>query len=539
MSPRLPLPPAGGYERGLGGQSGQKRISFVDQERILVVDDEVNVREMVSKIINLMGHEAVTAVNGKEALQILKDKPFSIMITDVKMPEMDGFELMKAVRNQFAGIYIICMTAYGASYTYTDVVGVGGTDYITKPFSIDEMMAKLNRVIHEKDLITDLTQKSTELEKANQELKRLDQLKSTFISSVSHELRTPLTVIKEFVSLMLEGHVGTLTEDQEEYLGIAKKNIIRLTNLIETLLDFSRIESGKGLKLRFEPIRLIEVVEDAVMTFSQQLEEKRITVENRLDPDIPIVLIDRNRLVEVFINLIGNGIKFTPPGGKITVDSRGLTEKRDYLKIVVADTGVGISSEDLDKVFDRFYQGGRTQTGQITGTGLGLAIVKEIVEAHQGSIHAENKSESGASFVLTLPIFGIETIYHLVLNPMLEEAEKDKVPFSMIRVDFWEQRTKRESVLSHESWEGVRYALQKMVRSVDTVIPFQNRAVYIFSFNDKKLAKEIGERIQVKLTQGNYTPKGISVQFKTYSYPREARSKEEFLKGCRLFLRED
>jgi signal transduction histidine kinase len=511
----------------------------VDQERILVVDDEANVGEMVSKIINLMGHEAVTAVNGKEALQILKDKPFSIMITDVKMPEMDGFELMREVRDQFPGTYIICMTAHGASYSYTDVVGVGGMDYITKPFSIDEMMAKLNRVIREKDLVTDLTQKSTELEKANEELKRLDQLKSTFISSVSHELRTPLTVIKEFISLMLEGHVGTLTEDQAEYLGIAKKNIIRLTNLIETILDFSRIESGKGLKLRFEPIRLMEAVEDAVMTFSQQLEEKRITVENRLDPDIPVVLIDRNRMVEVFINLIGNGIKFTPPGGKITIDSRGLTEKRDYLKIVVTDTGVGISPEDLPKVFDRFYQGGRTQTGLITGTGLGLAIVKEIIETHQGSIHAEDKSESGACFVLTLPIFGIETIYNLILNPMLEEAEKDKTPFSIIRVDFWEQRTKRESVLSHESWEGVMYALQKMVRSVDTVIPFQNSAVYIFSFNDKKLAKEIGERIQVKLTQGNYISRGINVQFRTYSYPKEARTKEEFLKGCRLFLKED
>jgi len=326
----------------------------VDQETILVVDDEASVREMVSKIINLMGHKAVTAVNGKEALQILKNKPFSIMITDVKMPEMDGFELMKSVRDQFPGTYIICMTAHGASYSYKDVVDVGGTDYITKPFSIDEMMAKVNRVIRERDLITSLTQKSTELEKANEELKRLGQLKSTFISSVSHELRTPLTVIKEFISLMLEGHVGTLTEDQTEYLGIAKKNIIRLTNLIETLLDFSRIESGKGLKLRFEPIRLMEALEDAMMTFSQQLEEKRITFENRLDPDIPTVLVDRNRLVEVFINLIGNGIKFTPPGGKITVDSRGLTEKRDYLKIVVADTGVGISPEDLPKVFDRF-----------------------------------------------------------------------------------------------------------------------------------------------------------------------------------------
>ena len=511
----------------------------MEKERILVVDDELNVREMVSKIVGVIGHEAVTAGSGKEALEILKNGPFSIMITDIRMPEMDGFELMRAVRDLFPDVYIICMTAHGGSYTYTDVVTVGAKDYITKPFTIDEMRAKLNRVIREKDLIADLTQKSMELEKANEELKRLDQLKSTFISSVSHELRTPLTVIKEFISLILEGHVGALSEDQREYLSIANKNIIRLTNLIETLLDFSRIESGKGLKLRFEPIRLMEVVEDAVMTFSQQLEEKRITLENRLDSDTPPVLIDRNRLVEVFINLIGNGIKFTPPGGKISIDSRGLTEKRDYLKIMVTDTGVGISPEDLPKVFDRFYQGGRTEIGLVTGTGLGLAIVKEIVEAHQGSIQAESKLVSGASFIFTLPVFGVETIGNLVLNPMFEVAEKDKAPFSLIRVDFWDQRTKRESVLSGESWEGVMYALQKMVRSVDMVIPFQNSAVYIFSFNDKKLAKEIGERVQVKLTQGNYIPKGIDVQFRTYSYPKEARTKEEFLKGCRLFLRED
>jgi hypothetical protein len=209
------------------------------------------------------------------------------------------------------------------------------------------------------------------------------------------------------------------------------------------------------------------------------------------------------------------------------------------LKIVVTDTGVGISPEDLPKVFDRFYQGGRTQTGIITGTGLGLAITKEIIEGHQGVIHAESKFGSGASFVFTIPVFGIETIYQLLLNPMLEEAEKDKAPFSMIRIEFWDQRTKRESVLSHESWEGVMYALQKMVRSMDTVIPFQNSVVYIFSFNDKKLTKEIAERIQVKLTQGNYISKGIDVQFRIYTYPKDAHTKEDFLKGCRLFLKED
>ncbi len=511
----------------------------MEKERILLVDDEMEVRQTVSKMIDFLGHEVVTAGSGQEALELLRKEPFSIMVTDLKMPEMDGFDLMRKVRSQYPEVQIICMTAHEASYSYHDVVNAGAMDYITKPFTVDEMKAKLSRVIREKNLILDLTQKSTELVKLNEELKRLDQLKSTFISSVSHELRTPLTVIKEFISLMLEGHAGTLTEDQKEYLSIANKNINRLTNLIETLLDFSRIESGKGLKLRFEPTRLTEVVEDAVMTFSQQLEEKGISIENRLDPETPLVLIDRHRMVEVFINLISNGIKFTPAGGKITINSRGLTDKRDHLKIVVADTGVGISPEDLPKVFDRFYQGGRGQTGQGTGTGLGLAITKEIIEAHHGSIYAESKFGSGASFTFHLPLFGIENIFNLILDPLFEEAMKDKSPFSMIRVEFWDSRTKRESTLGHESWEGIMYALQKMVRSVDTIIPFKNRVIYIFSFTDKKMAKEIGERVQVKLTQGHYLPKGIGVQFRTYSYPKDAHTKEEFLKGCRLYLRED
>jgi signal transduction histidine kinase len=510
-----------------------------EKERILVADDEEPILDMVSKFVNHIGYEVVTARNGKEALEILRNEPITILITDIRMPEMDGFELMKKVGAEFPEIHIIGMTGYGASYTFTDVVAGGATDYIAKPFTLDEMRAKLNRVVRERKLIGDLTQKSIELEKANEELKRLDNLKSIFISSVSHELRTPLTVIKEFISLMLEGHGGALTEDQKEYLGIAHKNILRLTNLIDTLLDFSRIESGKGLKLKFEPIRLLEVAEDASMTLSQQLEGKRIAFENRIDPETPLVLVDRNRLVEVLINLISNGIKFTPPGGKITLDTRGLTEKRDYLKVVVADTGVGIAPEDLPKVFDRFYQGQRTQTGITMGTGLGLAITKEIIEGHQGSIHVESKLESGASFIFTLPILGANTIFNLIIYPMLEEAEKDSFSFSIIRVGFWDPRTKREVVLSHESWEGVIYALQKMVRSVDAVIPFQNNMVYIFSFNDEKMSREIGERVQVKLTQGGYIPKGTDVKFKTYSYPHEARTKEEFLKGCHQLLKSD
>lgn len=517
----------------------EKELIAVEKERILIVDDEEPIREMISKIVNRFGYETAMAGNGKEALEALRHEPFTILITDIIMPEMDGFELMKAVHAEFPDIHIICMTAHSTSCSYTDVVAFGAMDYITKPFTVDELRAKFNRVIRERNLIWNLTQKSVELERTNEELKRLDQLKSIFISSVSHELRTPLTVIKEFISLMLEGHVGTLSEDQKEYLGIANKNILRLTNLIETLLDFSRIESGKGLKLRFEPVRLIGAVEDALMTLSQRLEEKGITFENRIDSDAPIVLADRNRLVEVFINLVGNGIKFTPHGGMITIDSRGLTEKRDYIKVVVTDTGVGISPEDLPKVFDRFYQGQTTEKGVVQGTGLGLAITKEIIEGHQGFIVAESKLGSGASFIFTLPLFGVDAVYKLILNKMMEEAEKDKVSLTMIRVEFWDQRNKREAVLSPETWEGVMYALRKMVRSVDSVVPFQNNQVYFFAFCDKKVAKEIGERVQVKLTQGGYVPKGTDVRFKTYSFPKDARNKDDFLRECRLLLKED
>ncbi len=507
----------------------------VEKERILIVDDEALILDMVASYVSHIGFEAMTAKNGREALERLRNEPFTILITDIKMPEMDGFELMKTVRAEFPDIHIIAMTGHGVSYTFTDVVESGATDYVPKPFSLDEMRAKLNRVVREKGLIRDLKQKSVELEKVNEDLKRLDNLKSIFVSSLSHELRTPLTVIKEFISLMLEGHGGTLTEDQREYLGIAHKNILRLTNLIDTLLDFSRIESGKGLLLKFETARLMEVVEDASMTLAHALEEKRITLENRLDPDMPQVLIDRNRLVEVLINLINNGIKFTPTAGKITIDTRGVTEKRDYLKVVVSDTGIGIPPEDLPRVFDRFYQG--QSTGISMGSGLGLAITKEIIEGHQGSIQAESRLGSGTSFVFTLPLLAVNNIFQLLIQPMLEEAEKDELFFSMIRIKFWDPKMKREMALSHDSWGSVKYAIQKMVRSVDNIVSFPNSLIYIFSFIDDKLAREIGERVEVKLTQGGYVPKGTEVQSKTYSYPQDVGSKEEFLKGCRQLIK--
>jgi signal transduction histidine kinase len=509
------------------------------KERILVVDKDESVRTTVSEVAGRLGHEVVGATEGKEGLELLRKESYTLLLIDPQPSDPGGADFVKAVRSEFQGLWIILMTPPGGADLSSEWVTSGGADWIAKPWTNEELGARLNRAVRDKNRLEEMIQKSVELEIANEELRRLDQLKSNFVSSVSDELQTPVTVIKEFISLMLKGQVGALTEDQREYLGIANKNTLRLTNLIEKLLDFSRIEAGKGLRLRFKPIRLVEVVEDAMMALSQQSEEKRISVENRIDPETPPLLIDRTRIMEVLINLIGNGIKFTPSGGKVTIDSRGLSEERNYLKVVVTDTGVGIASEDLPKIFDRFYQGQRTQEGAVKGTGLGLAISKEIIDGHRGSLHAESRDGGGTSMLFTLPLFGVNAIFDLMIHPMLEEAERDAMPLSMIQVDFWNQQTKRETVFSGEAWEALVCAVQKMVRTVDTIVPFQNNKVFILTFNDKKLCKEIGKRVQGKLIYNNYVPKKTDVQIKTFTHPQEAPTKDDFLKGCRQLLKED
>ncbi|MCJ7783886.1 MAG: hybrid sensor histidine kinase/response regulator, partial [Desulfobacterales bacterium] len=327
------------------------------RERILVVDKDESVRTTVSEFVGRLGHEVGGATEGKEGLELLRKDAYTFLLVDPQTSDAGGVDFVKTVRSEFPGLWIVFMTPLGGADLSLELIASGVADWITKPMTNEELGARLNRVLCDKNRLEGMIQKTVELEIANEELRRLDQLKSNFVSSVSDELQTPVTVIKEFITLMLKGQVGALTEDQREYLGIANKNTLRLTNLIEKLLDFSRIEAGKGLRMRFKPIRVVEVVEDAMMALSQPSEEKRISVENRLDPETPPVLIDRSRIMEVLINLIGNGIKFTPSGGKVTIDSRGLSEGRNYLKVVVTDTGVGIASEDLPKIFDRFYQG--------------------------------------------------------------------------------------------------------------------------------------------------------------------------------------
>ena len=244
--------------------------------------------------------------------------------------------------------------------------------------------------------------------------KEIDRMKSEFISVASHEMKTPLTSIKNAVDLILKRKTGDITEEQEKFLSMAKRNIDRLVGLINDLLDISKIESGK-MELHFADMDIRECVENVINTFEPLADEKSISLKTVLDPEVPTIRADAARIDEVMINLVGNAIKFTPENGTVTIDIHKVKDLPDmpdgvngFVEVSVVDNGIGIPEEVIDHVFDKFYQVESSLSMQNRmGSGLGLAISKYTVEAHGGRIVCKSKEGEGSTFSFTVPIANV------------------------------------------------------------------------------------------------------------------------------------
>jgi signal transduction histidine kinase len=250
-----------------------------------------------------------------------------------------------------------------------------------------------------KERTAELERVNQELQVANQRLKELDQLKSSFVSIASHELRTPMTSIKGYVDNLLEGIAGTLTAKQTAYLTRIRHNADRLTRLITDLLDLSKIESGQ-VPFKPAPIPLPELIGEVVETLQPLAKQKGLTLQTKSLDDKAVLQADRDKLTQVLTNLIQNAIKFTEAGGTVTIEG-GLNGK-GYAALSVADTGCGIPPEEVGKVFDKFFRGGQSAP-QTPGAGLGLAIAKSLVERHGGEIWVDSAPGAGSRFSFTVP----------------------------------------------------------------------------------------------------------------------------------------
>ncbi len=230
--------------------------------------------------------------------------------------------------------------------------------------------------------------------------REVGQMKNEFVSTVSHELRTPLTSIKGYVDLILEGEAGEINEIQREFLGIVKENADRLVDLINDMLDISRIESGR-IHLKIQPLDMADLIAGAVDTFAAVVEQSGHTIVVKVPDDLPRAAGDRDRVGQVLINLISNAIKYSPRGGTITIRAK---RDGDMIHVSVTDQGIGIAKEDQKKLFTKFYRVDSSLTREIGGTGLGLSICKSIIELLGGQIGVRSQAGKGSTFHFTLPI---------------------------------------------------------------------------------------------------------------------------------------
>lgn len=246
-----------------------------------------------------------------------------------------------------------------------------------------------------------LRKEKNALEKRMEALQELNQMKSELISVVSHELRIPLAIVKEAVMLIFDGLAGEVNDKQKNILNKAKDNIERLKKIIEDLLDMSRIEQGT-LKLHYSLVNLNELIESHADFFKKLAAEKGIALKYDLPKEEINIFIDAGRITQVLNNLINNAIKFTEEGGQIRVELKIMETK---VRVAVIDTGVGISKDDLAKLFNKFVQVSSVPGADKKGLGLGLSIAKELVNRHGGEIWAESKLGLGSRFYFTLSRF--------------------------------------------------------------------------------------------------------------------------------------
>jgi PAS domain S-box-containing protein len=232
--------------------------------------------------------------------------------------------------------------------------------------------------------------------------RELDRMKDEFVSLVSHELRTPLTSIKGYVDLLIDGDAGEVTEEQKEFLDIVKNNSDRLVLLVNDLLDVSRIEAGR-INLRVHPVDLPDCIDEVATSLRPLMEQKRQSLKLELPADLPQVRADRDRVVQIMTNLLSNAHKYTLEGGTVSVRAQA---GEDEVRVEVSDTGVGMTADERDKLFTKFFRAQNPATQNISGTGLGLNIVKSLVEKQGGRIWVTSEPMKGSTFTFTIPTDG-------------------------------------------------------------------------------------------------------------------------------------
>ena len=390
----------------------------------MIVDDKEENIFALERLLEKPDRSFLTARSGKDGLTIaLKNSP-DLVILDVHMPEMDGFEVAQVLKsNKRTKEIPVIFTSAEKKERHSIMKGFeeGAVDYLSKPLDPEVTRAKVSAQLKIQKQKKELVEKNISLEKAElrisqlnlelqknlveletskQQVEHASRLKSEFISTMSHELRTPLNAIIGFSELLVDKKAGQINPKQEEYLGDILRSGNHLLRLINDILDLSKIEAGK-LEILLEPCGVKEVIEEVCSVIKTLADAKDITIAVLIAPQVGEIQADRIKLKQVLYNLLSNAIKFTNRSGKVEIEVR--RGGKDGVVIKIKDNGIGINPEGIRKLFSPFLQldGGASEKQR--GTGLGLMLTRKFIELHGGSILVDSEVGKGTVFTVLLP----------------------------------------------------------------------------------------------------------------------------------------
>lgn len=401
---------------------------------VLVVDDSPSKLASLEAVVRSMGLNVVTARSGRDALRQLLKQDFAVVLLDVNMPGMDGFETATLIHNRPRSAHtpIIFVTAEAGSEAerykgYT----LGAVDYVYSPIVPDTLRAKiqvfvdiyyLHRQLRRQ--ADELQQHAEEIARKNIQLEAASRMKSEFLANMSHELRTPLNAIIGFSELLKDGMAGKLSKKQGDYITEIFNSGEHLLSLINDILDLSKVETGK-MTLDLEPVNVAGLLQTSLNVIQEKADKQRINLKLDLPIDAGQVMADARKVKQIVYNLLSNAVKFTPQGGEIRVSSRAVrrddlnlparegegarqlplpvSEFSNFLEIKVCDSGIGIATADLPRLFQAFLQLDSSLSRASQGTGLGLALVSRLAELHGGTVAVTSTPGRGSCFLVWLP----------------------------------------------------------------------------------------------------------------------------------------
>lgn len=358
--------------------------------RILVVDDDENNRDLMIRRLGLEGHQLEGAAGGHQALEMIEDGAYDLVLLDIMMPELNGVEVLKLLREKHPPtlLPVIMATAKDESRDVADALKIGANDYVTKPLDMLVLLARI--------------QTQLRLLWYQVESERLGRLREEFIQIASHDLKSPLSHVVGYGNLILETE-GEENEPNSEVLDFSRRIIDSaktMRKIIEDFLDMQALEEG-GLQLDLQTGDLADLAAKVVKTNQPAAGEKDLTLETEFDPELPPLSLDPPRITQVLENLVGNAIKFCREKDRILVRT---SRSGDNALVEVSDTGPGLSEPDMKVAFHKYARLSNKPTGSEKSSGLGLAISRMMIESHGGQIGVRKNDAGGATFWFTLPL---------------------------------------------------------------------------------------------------------------------------------------